>query len=519
MLSKKRFKGISLVLAFVLMAAMLLTACGQKGESNASATTQMTSQAAVTSTQQETTQKPLDPYEIIYYYGGSPQTDAQVVQEEMNKILKEKINATIKLNCVDWGQYNNKMQVTLATGDKVDLCFTSSWTNKYAEQVGKGAYLELSDLLEKYGADIKANIPEGWWGAPTINGKVYAVPNVQYAATTVGIQVRRDLAEKYNLDVASLKNLLDIEPFLKQVKENEKDVTPFEMYKNAGLDGDQLLLPFGYSCFADFACINLKSDPYKVLSRYELPEIADAWKAVRRWYESGYVPADAATKSDVSAEEKANKFAVIIPGNVPPFAELDWKAQMGTDMIIKPFADVNPIMSTASITSTMRAIPKSSKDPERAMMFLNLLFGDKQVYSLLCNGIEGTHYTKVGENVIESVADSKYNPGLDWAFGSVFNSFLKKGDPEDKLQQQKAANDKANISPLMGFTFDVTPVKTEQSQLSAALEEYKAGLSTGALDTDTYLPKMIDKLKKAGLDKYLAEIQKQIDDWRAANGK
>jgi putative aldouronate transport system substrate-binding protein len=335
----------------------------------------------------------------------------------------------------------------------------------------------------------------------------------------VGVVVRRDLAEKYSFDVASLRNLLEVEPFLKQVKENEKDVIPFEMYKNAGLNDNQLLLPYGYDCFADFACVNLKGDPYKVLSKYELPEIANAWKTANRWYKNGYVPTDASTKADVSAERKANKFAVMIPGNVAPYDELNWKAQNGTDMIIKPFAGVDAIMSTGSITATMRAIPKSSKEPERAMMFLNLLYGDKELFNILCNGIEGTHYTKVSDNVIEAVPGSKYNPGMDWAFGNVFNGYLKKGDPEDKFAQQKAANEKAKISPLLGFTFDVTPVKTEQAQLTAALEEYRIGLSTGTLDTDTYLPKMLEKLKKAGLEKYLAEVQKQIDDWKAANGK
>lgn len=519
MKSKKLFKMLSLVLVIAMISATLLTACGKKSEETTASSQATTVETSTAVTQETSTQKELEPYELTYYYPGNVQADLSVVQTEMSKLLTERINATIKLNCVDWGQYNDKMKVLLATGDKVDLCFTAGWINSYTEQVGKGAYLELGDLLSKFGQDIKKQVPESWWAAPTINGKIYAIPNMQYAATTVGLQIRRDLAEKYKLDTSKLKSILDIEPFLAEVKKNEKDVIPFEMYKNAGLNDDQLLLPFGYSNFADFASVNLNDDPYKVLSKYELPILADAWKTASRWYANGYVPTDAATKTDVSAERKANKFAVLIPGNVPPYAELDWKSQNGTDMIITPFAESKALMGTGSISATMNAIPKSSKNPERAMMLLNLIFSDKKVYTTLCNGVEGVHYTKVSDNVIEVPKDSKYNPGSDWEFGNAFNGFIKKGDPEDKLQKQKEANDLATVSPLLGFNFDTNPVKSELAQLNAALDEYRIGLSTGTLETDIYLPKLIDKLKKAGLDKYLAEVQKQINDWRAANGK
>ncbi|GAH69817.1 unnamed protein product [marine sediment metagenome] len=68
------------------------------------------------------------PYEISWYFiGNGPQADVQLVEEAVNEYLKGKINATVKLYCLDWGSYTNKMQVMIASGEAFDICFTFSW--------------------------------------------------------------------------------------------------------------------------------------------------------------------------------------------------------------------------------------------------------------------------------------------------------------------------------------------------------------------------------------------------------
>jgi putative aldouronate transport system substrate-binding protein len=513
MRSKKLVKVLVFVLVIALLPALMLTACGQnngaKDESTAS------SQATTAATSQESTQAQLNPYELAYYYAGPAQADQQAVQDELDKLLKERINATIVLNRSNFSEFTNKMNVMLATGEKVDLCFTTqAWVNPYGAQVANGSFLALEDLLQKYGQDIKKQVPEGWWDAPKIKGKIYAVPNIQYAATTNGVLIRKDLAEKYNLDVTTLKSFFDLEPFLEQIKKNEKDIIPFESSQGRGPRDDQ---SYGIMNLEVYAAVNMNTDSYKVLSCFEQPHILEQMRKIYSWAQNGYFPTDCATKSDTEAERKANKLAVLLMGNLAPYYEYDYKSQYGVDTIPVMFG--KPIMDTGSVTATMNAIPKPSKDPERAMMFLNLLFGDKQVYTTLCDGIENVHYTKAGDNTIEVVKDSKYAPGTAWEFGNAFNDFARSGDPADKVQKQKEGNDNAIISPLMGFQFDPTPVKTELAQMDAAKGEYFNGLMAGAMDPDVYLPKFIDKLKKAGIDKFVAEMQKQIDDWRAANGK
>ena len=71
------------------------------------------------------------------------------------------------------------------------------------------------------------------------------------------------------------------------------------------------------------------------------------------------------------------------------------------------------------------------------------------------------------------------------------------------------------MSPILGFAFNPEPVKTEIAQCQAVSKEYMPILGTGSADLATKLPEFLDKLNKAGSEKIVAEIQKQIDAWKA----
>jgi putative aldouronate transport system substrate-binding protein len=44
-------------------------------------------------------------------------------------------------------------------------------------------------------------------------------------------------------------------------------------------------------------------------------------------------------------------------------------------------------------------------------------------------------------------------------------------------------------------------------------------LYTGTIDPESYIPKFVDKLNSAGLQKIIAEKQKQLDAWAKASKK
>ncbi|MFZ5987241.1 MAG: DUF3502 domain-containing protein, partial [Bacillota bacterium] len=196
-----------------------------------------------------------------------------------------------------------------------------------------------------------------------------------------------------------------------------------------------------------------------------------------------------------------------------PSVEAMLSNQMGYDIVAVPLD--TPFITKKDITYHMQAISSTSDNPERAMMFLELLNTDKYLYNLIAYGIEGTHYVRNSENVI-TAKNNSYGI-LPYSFGNRMLSYSFSIYPKTIDEDNKRFDNAAIISPLLNFTFDPEPVKDEIARITEVTEESEGPLFVGAVDPEIYLPKVIDKYKAAGLDKVMAEQQQQLDEWRRNN--
>jgi putative aldouronate transport system substrate-binding protein len=94
-----------------------------------------------------------------------------------------------------------------------------------------------------------------------------------------------------------------------------------------------------------------------------------------------------------------------------------------------------PYITSDSPTATMNAISASSKNPEKAIKLLEVLNIDKEIFNLLCFGIEGEHYKKAGDNRIEKIND-KYKFTTAWMFGNQFNAYLTPEQTDDVWEKK-----------------------------------------------------------------------------------
>ena len=79
-------------------------------------------------------------------------------------------------------------------------------------------------------------------------------------------------------------------------------------------------------------------------------------------------------------------------------------------------------------------------------------------------------------------------------------------------------NNEAPVSVLRGFVFDPSNVQTELTQLAAVKDELKNGQYTTA-DIEKFITDRNEKMEQAGLSTLMEEVQRQVDEWKAANGK
>ena len=101
--------------------------------------------------------------------------------------------------------------------------------------------------------------------------------------------------------------------------------------------------------------------------------------------------------------------------------------------------------------------------------------------------------------------------------GNRFLLHLKQGDPADIWDAYAKFNEEAYISPTFGFNFDNGNVMNELTAINNVYQEYIPSLMVGATDPAVKLPEALEKFKKAGSEKVVAEIQSQYDAWKANN--
>ena len=219
--------GIVLTIMIFLF-TMLLSACGSSSKPDAAATGTPAATAAPSAA--ANTPASLPEVKLTWYFPGNfPQPEQDQVFAEVNKVIKAKINATVDFKPFAFGDYDQKMKVVIASGEPYDLAFTSNWINNYAQNVAKGAFLPLDDLLAKYAPQSFASVPKTFWDATKVKGKIYGFVNQQISARTPAVGMPKALADKYKFDINSLAGKINgitlnlLEPFIQAVKKDHPE--------------------------------------------------------------------------------------------------------------------------------------------------------------------------------------------------------------------------------------------------------------------------------------------------------
>ena len=98
----------------------------------------------------------------------------------------------------------------------------------------------------------------------------------------------------------------------------------------------------------------------------------------------------------------------------------------------------------------------------------------------------------------------------------MYNGYLVEGDADDTWEKTKEMNESAKRSPLIGFNVDPTKIKSKIANCKSVIDEYSDILDSGTVDYKPIYDKFIAKLKAAGCDDIIKELQSQVDKWQSA---
>lgn len=305
-----KFNKLKKAAALCLSAAMLTgLLAGCSGDKAASSDT---STSSGTTTEGEASTENREVVELIWYQIGDGQKDAQMVIDKVNEYTMEKIGVKLKVNYVGWGDYNQKLQVVINTGDDWDLCFTSSWANDYVQNVQKGAFLPLDEYLETVGKEMYDNIDPRFWQAARVGEKVYGVPSEKEIGNCPMWVFTKEYVDKYDIPYQDIKSLEDLEPWLKVIKENEPDVVPLYLTRDysAPTYMDKIQDPVG---------IEYEDSNLTVQNLFQTEKMISTLETMRSYYLAGYINKDAANAYD---DKSIKRF--VTKGDGQPYAELIW---------------------------------------------------------------------------------------------------------------------------------------------------------------------------------------------------
>ncbi len=479
---KKFLKVISMLLVFATLATVMV-GCGKKVDE--------------------------DGVPTLVWYMRKPTGDMShqaQVEEAANAIIEPAIGAKVHFEFVDAGAWDQKKSVLINSGEEFDLILEMGET--FVTNAEKGAFLDLREYLnDEYIPEIMSRVGDFAWDAVTFrDGGVYAIPSETFYVPYSGFCFKADIADKYNFDVKSADSYDDLEPLFKAVKENEPG-----MYGTLRLT--ELPSTEYIPSTIEPVLFDVAND--KFIAIVDSPDKIEYWKAASKYYQAGYIPADAASKTETASEIKSGRYASMHAQLSEEKSSNYWGFKCYEGPI--QFGRIN----RTNVTNCVTAISRTSKNPEKALALLDLIWKDRELSNLLAFGIEGLDY----EVTANPGTDDRFiqaNTGNDvkWAIwhnwlGPLWDQYDSSWNRVESLMFRKEKNETAEISPVIGFLPDLSDYKTETAMCASIVTETKVILETGSMpDYDKYYAEMKARFEEAGLYDIVDEFNKQYEEWK-----
>ncbi len=457
--------------------------------------------------------------DLKMYLIGERTADFDEVYAKINEILEEKLNCSISVDFLSWGDHDTKYSLLFSSQEDFDLIFTASSWCHYEQTVALGGFYPLSEeFIQTYAPDIWEVVPEMAWEQAKINGNIYMVPNYQNEFGQDVIAVRGDLMEKYGIeDITSWDELVE---FYKACAEDG-------IYASQGGPSYQYFQNLGYTTTGgapqggELILYNTQ-DPDDLSFTYLLDwdGFTDYCKQVKELADMGAWSQDVLNSND-------ERQVGLLSGKT---ATLTWNLGSVTNYGKQAEAEhpewnitiVDPVASQPkkvnSYINNGVAINNNSKNKERAMMVLNEFYTNPDVYDLAMLGIEGKHWEAIGDDQYKVLDESGYgvSANCNWGWNNMTiqrTEYIEEKTAVDEVSEALLESFNENVKEdhiYDGFNFDSTNVATQYAAVEAAASIYYAPLTNGLVDdVDASIEEFRQALENAGIRDIIAELESQ----------
>ena len=507
------------ILAFLLTAVMAASAfagCSSKGESAPEGGDTGSSGAAGAGSGAAE-----EPYDLTFMYiVGGDYPDQAEVEQAMKDLALVEVNVNLNIVTVP-SSYENQLMLMLSSNEALDVCPLGVQSN-VVSYVANGYLEDLGPLLDKYAKNIKEVYGDEMKIA-SMGDFVYAIPMNKERDYAGGIIMRKDILDGAGVDVGEnaekLKTLSDLTTVFAAVHEKYPDMTVFGgdyAYTPASIHYGRSIDNLG----SEFGVLLDPVNDSTVSNWYESDKYRECVELMREWYLAGYVQKDLATSTDSGTTQMRAGNLFCDFDLVKPYRDVEAEQATGFECVV--FNIDEPIKNMGTVLDGW-SIAHNSKDPERAMQFLDWVYGSAEFNNLMNWGIEGKHfvYTNKAENNLISFPEGinmdtvGYHQNRGWEIPNQFLAGIWEGNPADLWDVMTEYNSTMKKSLAYGFLFNGVEFETELATLNSVREKYVYALGSGSVDPATELPKFNEELYAAGLEKIMQAKQEQLDAWLA----
>lgn len=454
---------------------------------------------------------------LLWYMFGDKPANHDRVMEKVNEIVEREIGMKLDLQYIDSASYAEKMKLKMAAQEEYDIAF-SGYINGYQEGVALGGFYDITEIIDEVG--IREVIPDFYLEAATVDGKIYGIPNIQVVSNPACLHMDKTLAEELNIDMNEIQiaaqNVHSFEDVKKYI--NKVD-SVFEKVHTARPDSyvfnpsySIATLPM-YEIVVNGIWIRNDGSSDKLVKMTDTDEWKYRVEKLHEWFKKGYIRNDIASKGNALTSDEEKKQIVVRSNTWKPGQELNDAKVYGEEQVYALLT--KPYVGRTSALATTNVVGANSKHPKEAVQFLKLINSDKELFNLICWGIEGENYTKNEEGKIKEVPNSGYNDigKSAWKYGNQFNSLILETQENDVWEQTEEMNDNAIKSPMLGFVVNTDSIATEMANLTNVMAEYTARADFGTEAPDVWMDEFLNKMEQAGYQKILDELQRQYDEF------
>ena len=454
--------------------------------------------------------------ELVMYVISDKPAGQDVVDDNFNELLKEKLNCTLKINWIGWAEYANKYPLLFSSGEQFDMAYASgTWLN-YSSLAQKGAFKNLDDLWEKCAPNNFAKQTEEAKQQAMIDGHYYCVPTLLSTYDTYGPIYRTDIMEGTGWD-GKMETMEDIEKYLDIVKESHPEMEPLDVSSSGMLVDNMYFFAEGYKNLpgSDFLVYNTSDENPKVQFIADLDCTDDYLQMINRWNEKGFFSKSALADTDTTKTQ--NGKAAMKIHNLDTYR--DYAAQRPEYKF--KFSNFVKNISHLPNTQDCMVISNTAQNPERALAFWDLLTSDQEVYNAFFYGVLGTTYEINDKGEFKILDPDLYATSAMYAARTDGLNLEQEGTPDDykTLKEEYESEIKSGVGAerFAGFVFDTSNIETELAACQNVQQQYWDPLSLGYTDAESGLEEYAKNMKAAGLEKIQEEAQKQLDEYLANN--